>query len=155
MSEVYFYHLTRTSLEQTMFQLLDRSLQNTWRVLVRSGAPDQLARLDDVLWGGNNAQFLPHGVAGGEQDVDQPVLLTTDQGNANNAQALMLILGAQTTPDEVAAYERVSLIFNGNDPDALDSARSDWKTLTGAGVAAKYWSQESGRWEMRSESSSA
>ena len=31
-------------------------------------------------------------------------------------------------------------------------ARGQWKALTGAGCAAEYWSEESGRWEKKAES---
>jgi DNA polymerase III subunit chi len=151
MAEVFFYHLTTSPLEHMLPQILDRSLQNNWRVVVRAGSKDQLIHLDERLWGGNNAQFLPHGVSGGGHDADQPILLTADAGNANGAKALMLVFGAKPTVEEVAKFERVSLIFNGNDEAAVDAARADWKTLTDAGIAAKYWSQASGRWEMKAE----
>ena len=151
MSEVFFYHLTGSTLEQTLPQLLERSLQNNWRVLVRSGEVRQMQWLDDRLWGGNSPQFLPHGVSGSEYDADQPILLTAEDKNANAARAMMLVQGAKTSAAEVMKFERVSLIFNGNDPEALQSAREDWKTLTEAGIAAKYWSQASGRWEMKAE----
>ena len=151
MAEVFFYHLTGSTLGQTLSQLLERTLQNNWRVLVRTGDENQLARLDAQLWGGNSPQILPHGVSGGAHDADQPVLLTSASDNTNGAKALMLVHGAKTTADEVAQFERVSLVFNGNEEQAVQAARADWKTLTDAGVAAKYWSQASGRWEMKAE----
>jgi DNA polymerase IIIc chi subunit len=43
------------------------------------------------------------------------------------------------------------ILFDGHDPGAVQAAREQWKTLTGAGLAAKYWSEESGRWEMKAE----
>ncbi len=151
MPEVLFYHLTSSSLGQMLPQVLDRTLQNKWRALVRCGDADQLNRLDVQLWGGNSPQFLPHGISGGEHDTDQPILLTLNGGNSNDAKALMLVHGARTTPAEVAEYDRVSHVFNGNDEAALQEAREDWKVLTDAGVTAKYWSQASGRWEMKAE----
>lgn len=151
MSEVYFYHLTNSPLEQTLPQLLERTLQNNWRVLIRSGDAAQLTWLDQRLWGGNTSQFLPHGISGGDHDADQPILLTVDGENTNAAKALMLVHGAKTTPEEVVKYVRVSLVFNGNDDAALQEARADWKVLTDVGVSAKYWSQASGRWEMKAE----
>lgn len=151
MAEVYFYHLTNASLEQMLSQVLERTLQNNWRVQLRSGDAGHLKWLDGRLWGGNTPQFLPHGISGGLHDADQPILLTVGKNNTNNAQALMLVHGAKTDPDEVQDYARVSLVFDGNDEAAVQEARLDWKTLTDAGVPAKYWSQASGRWEMKAE----
>lgn len=151
MAEVFFYHLTSSLLEQTLPQLLERTLQNKWRVLVKSGDEGRLGWIDTQLWGGNSPQFLPHGISGGPHDADQPVLLSSNGANTNKAQAMMLVYGAKTTPEEVAKFERVSLIFNGNDDMAVQDARQDWKLLTNAGIAAKYWSQETGRWQMKAE----
>jgi len=33
-----------------------------------------------------------------------------------------------------------------------DTARAQWRSLTGAGIAAEYWSEESGRWQKKAES---
>ncbi len=151
MSEVFFYHLTTSSLGQTLSQLLERTLKNDWRVQLRSGDENALARLDAQLWGGNSPDFLPHGISGGAHDADQPILLTTGVENINDAKALMLVHGAKINLAEVAQYARVSLVFNGNDEAELQAARTDWKALTDAGVTAKYWSQASGRWEMKAE----
>ena len=47
-------------------------------------------------------------------------------------------------------YERVVLIFDGDDPEALDAARADWKKVKASGHAASYWQQdEAGRWEKK------
>jgi DNA polymerase-3 subunit chi len=54
--------------------------------------------------------------------------------------------------DEVGALERVCILFDGNDPAAVEVARSQWRTLTTAGCAAQYWSQEGGAWAMKTES---
>ncbi len=151
MPEVLFYHLTSSSLGQMLPQLVDRTLKSDLRILLRSGDAGQLARLDAQLWGGNSPQFLPHGISGQQHDRDQPVLLTAGAGNPNGAKALILVHGAKTTAQEVAEFTRVSLVFNGNDTTAVENARAEWKQLTDAGVAAKYWSQASGRWEMKAQ----
>jgi len=151
MSEVYFYHLTQSTVTQTLTQLLGKCLGNNWRVLLRGGDAALLSRLDLQLWGGNSAQFLPHGLESAPHGADQPVLLTDKMDNTNNAEALMLVHGAKTSPQDVAGFTRVCLIFDGNDPDSLNQARGDWKNLTDAGIKAKYWSQETGQWAMKVE----
>lgn len=152
MGSVYFYHLTRTPLEATLPMLLGKARQAGWRVVVRGRDARRVDWLDAKLWLGPEDGFLPHGLAGGEFDADQPVLLTTDAGTPNGAVCLMSIDGAEVAPDEVQALERVCVLFDGNDPAALDVARGQWKALTGAGCAAQYWSQESGAWEKKAES---
>lgn len=152
MGAVYFYHLTRRPLEQTLPVLLDKARQAGWRIAVRGTDPARMDWLDERLWLGSEEAFLPHGLAGGAHDARQPVLLTTGPEAANDPSCLMAVDGAEVAADEVATLERVCILFDGNDPQALDHARGQWKALTGAGCAAQYWSEESGRWEKKAES---
>ena len=147
-----FYHLTQRPLEQTLPVLLERSLAAGWRVAVRGRDPGRMDWLDEKLWLGPEEQFLAHGRAGGAHDALQPVLLTTEEALPNGAVCLMAVDGAAVGASEVAALERVCVLFDGHDPDAVQHARGQWKALTGAGAAAEYWSEESGRGEKKAES---
>ena len=146
-----FYHLTRSPLEAMLPPLIARARGAGWRVAVRAVTPDRLAALDDSLWLVPGDGFLPHGVAGGPFDADQPVLLTLGGALPNGATCLMAVEGAQVQPAEAAALARVCVIFDGTDPAAVAGARAQWKALTDHGIAAQYWSEESGRWQMKSE----
>ncbi|GHE86002.1 DNA polymerase III subunit chi [Aliiroseovarius zhejiangensis] len=150
--EVFFYHMTRSPLEATLPVLLQRSLQAGWKICLRGTDPARLDWLDERLWTASDDGFLPHGLAGGPHDADQPVLLTTDMTLAHPADALILVDGAAVSFDEMTALTRVSILFDGNDPDAVSRARAQWKEVVAAGCTAKYWSQESGRWEMKASS---
>lgn len=152
MGAAYFYHLTRRPLEEVLPQLLERSLKQGWRVLVRGRNPRRIEALDQHLWSYSDDSFLPHGLAGGEHDALQPILLTAEELSGDGRPCLMSVEGADVTPEEVAAAERVCVIFDGNDPAALDRARTQWRALTQAGAQAQYWSEESGQWEKKAES---
>ncbi|MEZ5755350.1 MAG: DNA polymerase III subunit chi [Paracoccaceae bacterium] len=150
MGVVMFYHLTRSSADETLMMLLPRALRQGWRVMVRGTDAGALARLDGQLWLAEGEPFLPHGLAGGPHDADQPVLIGTGP-IANAAQGLFLLDGADTTPEEARPLERVWLLFDGGDGAQLAAARQKWKALTDAGLPAQYWSEESGRWEKKAE----
>jgi DNA polymerase-3 subunit chi len=150
MGAAYFYHLTRQPLEHTLPLLLGKARQAGWRIAVRGTDAGRMAWLDEQLWLGPEDRFLPHGLAGGAHDADQPILLTT--GAAGNApDCVMTVDGAGITPEEVAALERSCILFDGNDPAAVQVARGQWKSLTDAGCSAQYWSEESGHWEKKAE----
>lgn len=151
MGAAYFYHLTRKPLAETLVMLLGKSLDNGWRVAVRGTDRTALEALDQALWLGPEEGFLPHGMAGGAQDADQPVLLTDAVEAANAPHCVMSVAGAEVTAAEVAALERVCVLFDGNDETALNRARAQWKSLKEAGASAQYWSEESGRWEKKAE----
>lgn len=148
MGVVMFYHLTQSSLEETARTLLARSQQAGWRVMLRGVDQGRLKNLDRYLWQGEDDAFFAHGLEGGPHDAEQPILLGLGP-IANGAQALMTIEGAAIDPTEATSLERVFVLFDGQDEDAVAAARVQWKAVTGAGLAAQYWSEESGRWEKK------
>ncbi len=150
MGAVYFYHLTRTPLETTLPTLLSKARAAGWKVAVRGTDSERLEWLDEKLWLGDG--FLPHGIAGGDFDTEQPVLLTTSEVAANDPSCVMAVDGANVTADEVTALERVCVLFDGNDPSAVEAARGQGRVWTDAGCAAQSWSQESGTWAKKAES---
>ena len=151
MGNAYFYHLTRRRAEQVLPDLLHRALHAGWRVAVRGRDGERLAHLDQHLWLGPEEGFLPHGLADQPHAADQPILLTTSSDVPNGAQCLMTVDSAGLVPEEVAAFARVCVLFDGTDPQALDVARGQWKALKDAGLHALYWSEESGTWEKKAE----
>lgn len=149
MGKAMFYHLTRRPMEDTLTMLLGKAQAAGWRVAVRGASQERLAWLDEKLWLGAEDGFLPHGLAGGPHDALQPVLLTTNQDLPNAANCVMSIEGAAVTPEEVATLDRVCVLFDGNDPEALDTARGQWRLLKEAGSEAEYWSEDSGSWQKK------
>ena len=151
MGEVFFYKLTRQPVEIALPQLLQRALQQDWRVAVRCADRERMVQLDKALWLGAEEGFLPHGMANGPHAERQPILLGLGSGEVNAPDCVMCIDGAAIDSGEVNALERVCILFDGNASSALSRARSQWRELTEAGCRAQYWSQESGRWEMKRE----
>lgn len=149
MAEVLFYQLTTSPLEQNLPDLLEKSLQRGWRVLLRCGSPQGLASLDAMLWTYRDDSFLPHGGPDMGHAAHQPIYLTLGLENPNGATVLMLVDKARATPAEMAGFARSCLIFDGADPHSLDAARGDWRAVKSAGLPAKYWAQENGRWVQK------
>lgn len=143
MGAAYFYHLTASSAADTLRLLLPKALGAGWDVAVRCPG-EMAAALDEALWLGEG--FLPHGLAGGPHDADQPVLIGAEvAGRA----CLMSLGGADVAPDDVSERERVCILFDGQDGAAVERARGQWKALTAAGCEAQYWAQDGGRWERK------
>ncbi|KPP87333.1 MAG: DNA polymerase III chi subunit HolC [Rhodobacteraceae bacterium HLUCCA08] len=151
MGAVYFYQLSTQPLEAALPVLLAKAREAGWRVELRGVDAARMEVLDRALWSGPEDGFLPHGLAGGAHDADQPILLTCGGGAANAPACVMAVDGADIDPGEVGALERVCILFDGHDAAALGRARSQWASLVDAGCAAQYWSQDSGRWEKKAE----
>lgn len=145
-----FYHLTRSGLDDTLTMILTRALRQNWRIMVRSPDKGLLDHLDAKLWLGPEDSFLPHGMEGGHHDAAQPVLLGSG-AIANGARGIFLLAGAEVEPGEVAELERIWLLFDGGDAAAIQAARGQWALLTGWGLTAQYWTDESGPWVKKVE----
>jgi DNA polymerase III subunit chi len=144
MAEILFYHLERSPLERVLPDLLARSLERGWRVVVKIGSEERLQALNAHLWSYDDASFLPHGSAADGHAEEQPVWLTTGDDNPNGATVRFLVDGAGTA--DFGGYERIVFMFDAADPEALAKARDAWKAARGAGDAT-YWRQdENGRW---------
>ena len=147
MTEVLFYHLQGKTAEDVLPGLLARSLERGWRVVVQS-SEDRVETLDAHLWTYKDDSFLPHGTMR-ESGADQPVLLTADGDNANNANVRFLIDGAPL-PEDAGGYERIVLLFDGDDPDAVAGARERWSAAKAQGLDVTYWQpDENGRWQRK------
>lgn len=152
MAEAWFYHLTDSPRDGALMLLIGQVLGRGWRLEVRGRDPAGMAALDAALWLGPEEGFIPHGLAGGPHDALQPVLLTVaGQAAANRPDCVIAIDGADLPAAEVAGLTRAIVLFDGGDPAGVARARDQWRDLTGAGVAAKYWAQEGGRWVMKQD----
>ncbi|MET0277178.1 MAG: DNA polymerase III subunit chi [Pseudorhodoplanes sp.] len=149
MTEVRFYHLIDQRLERVLPQLLEVSLSRGWRVVVQAASEERVEAIDAQLWTYRDDSFLPHGVARGPDATEQPVLITADAGNPNGANVRFLVDNAPI-PDDADKYERLVLIFDGNDDDAVALARERWTHAKSKGFEASYWQpDESGRWVQK------
>ncbi|MFI4933703.1 MAG: DNA polymerase III subunit chi [Caulobacterales bacterium] len=137
--EVWFYHLERTGLDAVLPELLEKTLARGWRALVRSKDRERVDQLDGWLWSYREDSFLPHGPDHEPMAERQPILITSALENANDADALFLIDGAEA--GDISPFERCILLFDGRDSEALSEARRRWTAFKAAGHAVSYWRQ--------------
>jgi DNA polymerase III subunit chi len=147
MADVLFYHLEAQPLERVIPVLLEKTLERGWRAVVEVGDQVRAEALDSILWTYRDDSFLAHGLAGGEHDAEQPILITTGPDNGNEAQVRFFT--DRAVPQSAAGYVRIVYLFSGHDPDAVTEARTAWRALR-EGNEVTYWQQdENGRWTKR------
>ena len=159
MTDVRFYHLTRTRLEDALPVMLGRTLERGGRAVVRLATPARLKALDEWLWTFDDAAFIPHGSEGGQHAADQPVWLTLGEDNPAGAGFLFVGEGAELAGFE--AFEVCAVLFDGRVEEAVARAREQWKVVKaaaeadaggeegaiGANHALSYWQQnDRGGW---------
>jgi len=144
MTDVAFYHLQRSRLEDALPMLLGKTLEAKKRAVVVAGSEDRVADLDSVLWTSDPASWLPHGTKRDGNAADHPIWLTDADENPNDAAFLFLTDGASSS--KVGDFERCFVMFDGNDPEALSVARERWKTMKADGHDLTYWKQGERGW---------
>src|SRR5262245_14000403 len=121
MTEVLFYHLTESTLEDALPGLLERSLKRGWRAVVQTGTEERRDSLDAHLWTFRDDSFLAHASDREAWAEDQPVLLTAGTRNLNAAEICFIVEGAE--PPDISRYTRAVFMFDGHDATQLESAR--------------------------------
>jgi DNA polymerase-3 subunit chi len=146
MTEILFYHLQGQRLEGVLPALLEKSLRRGWRVVVQGASEERIEALDVHLWTYRDDGFLPHGTWREPGASAQPVLLTLTESNPNGSNVRILIEGAPM-PADPESYQRIVLLFDGDDEEAVTAARTHWSEARAKGFDVTYWQpDESGRW---------
>ena len=149
MTEVLFYHLQGVTLDSVLPPLLEKSLERGWRVVVQATSEERVEALDAHLWTYRDDSFLPHATWQAADAAEQPILLVMEEGNPNNAQVRFLVDNAGL-PADAGSYERMVMVFNGDDGEALAGARAAWTDCKARGFTATYWqTDERGRWQKK------
>jgi DNA polymerase-3 subunit chi len=149
MPEVLFYHLQDMTLENVLPPLLEKSIERGWRVVVQSTSEERTDALDAHLWTYRDDSFLPHATWRVGDAPEQPIVLIAGEGNPNGAAVRFLVDNA-ALPADSDAYQRLVLVFNGEDSEALAAARSAWTDCKSRGFDVTYWqADERGRWQRQ------
>jgi DNA polymerase III subunit chi len=149
-TEIRFYHLERSYVEQALPALLDKAYGQGKPILLQSGSDEKrLEQLDELLWNCHATSFLPHDIAGGDYDSNQPILVSRDNTKpANNAKVAILIDGS--TRQDYENFDLVCFMFYGANENEVLKARQDWKILKDKDFHLTYWQQaESGGWAKK------
>ncbi|MFC4624162.1 DNA polymerase III subunit chi [Daeguia caeni] len=148
MTEILFYHLTESTLDEALPGLVERSLGRGWRVAIQTVSEERRDALDNLLWTFSDTSFVAHGTDLEPYPEHQPVLLTVTENNANGATVRFLVEGAAI--DRAGDYERLVVMFDGHDQAQLETARAQWKAFKAEGHDLTYWQQTSDRrWERK------
>lgn len=145
MAEINFYHLTRLPIRQALPRLLEKVLNSKQRAIVKAGNAGDAEVINQELWSSTRI-FIPHGTKEDGFSSEQPIYITHEEENPNQAKVLVALAGAPL--GNMAAFDKTLVMFDGNEPYQVKEARSLWKTLRDEGHALVYWQQDqAGKWQ--------
>ena len=138
----------RTPLVRALPMLLEKVLEQGHRAVLLAGSDERVRSLNEALWTYEQRSWLPHGSSQDGHDASQPIYLTLEEDNPNQAGILVLVDGLQ--PTFLNTFDRVIDMFDGRDDAAVAAARTRWKNHRDNGLALTYWQQqERGGWERK------
>lgn len=150
MSRIDFYHLQKQTLDEVLPRLLLKAYATGKKIKLSVGTPERVDFINSLLWTFEDESFLPHGTKKDGYSELQPIYISADDDNPNNAEFLFLTDGAIAENDKLCSFERVFNIFDGNSEDSLAVAREYWQQLKTQGFELHYWQQSaSGKWEQK------
>ena len=127
MTDVRFYHLTRSRLDDALPVMLQRTLQRQARAVVRFADQAGLQAMDEQLWTFEDAGFLPHGHGENDFAAEQPIWLTLGLDNPASARYLFATDGASI--EHFEAYDVCAVLFDGRLEQSVQAARVLWKDI--------------------------
>lgn len=150
MIRVDFYHLQKAPLEQVLPKLCEKAYATGKRIKILLGNEERVEFINSLLWTYAEDSFLPHGSKKDGFVESQPIFISANVDNENNAQLLILADGAMPSLEILSEYERILNIFDGNDETALNNARTYWKQIKTLDGELHYWQQnERGIFEQK------
>ena len=148
MTEIRFYHLQKQTLDQALPQILTKALSMGHKIVVKLDSQQSVERMNQNLWTFRPDSFLPHGSQKDGHGEKQPVWLTADNDNPNDAKVIMT--GAGALPESPENYDLCCEFLDGFDDEAVKAARSRWKSYKESGFEVTYWQQdEKGAWSTK------
>jgi len=148
MTDIAFYHLERSTLEQALPKLLEKTLAAGKRALVLAGSEPRVEALNEALWSFDQDSWVPHGSAKDGNAERQPIWFSMADENLNKAEFLFLTDGAST--QKIDEYERCFELFDGNNPESVATARGRYRAYKDSGHELSYFQQTaSGGWQKK------
>ena len=150
MCRIDFYHLQKQSLEQVLPKLVEKAYATGTKIKIKIGNEARIEFINTLLWTYNDEAFIPHGSKKDGFAKEQPIWLSSEDDNPNQAQMLFLIDSASMALEKLKTFNRIFNIFDGNDEVALQQARVFWKEVSDAGLEKNYFQQDNtGHWNKK------
>lgn len=150
MAEVSFYHLHNSPVEKVLPVILKKALEKDMRSMILTSG-DDLEIVNKWLWTYGQLEFLPHGSKNDNFSEKQPIYLSDELENPNNAK-MFVNLTEDTlnyNDEKYNEFSRIVEIFDGNIEEKLKLARKKWSSYKKGGYNLVYWKQsDTGGWEQ-------
>ncbi|MGC6530063.1 MAG: DNA polymerase III subunit chi [Candidatus Puniceispirillaceae bacterium] len=148
-NHIDFYQFAGDAVSELVAQLSEKSVEVGKKIIIH--APEEGAQaISRALWVLHDASFLAHGIDDEDGAEFASVWITTKPDQNQIDADFALCVSGCSLPD-MGAFERVFIVFNGKDEDALQTARSQWKAYSAAheGKCRYFAKSDEGSWVQK------
>ena len=150
MSRIDFYHLQKQNLEDVLPKLVEKAYATGSKIKIKVGNEARVEFINSLLWTFDEEAFIPHGSKKDGFAKEQPIWLSSEDDNPNQAEMLFLVDGAKFNLRIENNYSRIFNIFDGNNEESLQQARDFWKEVSALGFEKNYFQQDdNGKWNKK------
>lgn len=166
MIDVRFYHLTRARVEEALPMIIGKANDAGMRMTIFSGGDqNRLSYLSDLMWNYVPNSFYANGFKGEKDDADykevNPIWISDDVSDIEGRPLLLQLDGAEIAANDIEktgadTLNRICHFFDGRDEQAVQKARTYWKSFKDANndkediFDLSYWQQDdNGRWSQK------
>ena len=149
LQSIDFYQLLGGQLDELASQLVEKCRAAGKRVVIYN-APSSSQSQSEQLWTIRDLSFLAHGIDTDEGQEFAPIWISSDVSQ-NQIKAEFAILKDGMVPSDLEQFERILVIFDGRDEQALLVARAQWKDFSSSYQdKCRYFAKtEEGRWQQK------
>ncbi|MDD9911841.1 MAG: DNA polymerase III subunit chi [Alphaproteobacteria bacterium] len=154
MVAVQFYQVDGTTpgeVDGVLPSLLSKIRGAGYNIVIACPSLERRDRLNNWLWVYEAPSFLPHGTSEESQNLQQPILLTTDIGTVGESSVLITLggmLGEKPESNDFISYSKVLNVFDASNGQTA-SARKSWKYLNSQQVELSYFAQTAQGWRKQ------
>ena len=149
MTQVSFYQLTLSTIEQALPKVLEKVVDAGLRTQILTPSEERTEVLNKSLWTYHPHSFLPHGSALDGPGENQPIWLSHLPKNENNATVIALV---DHVFHNVTEYDKCLYFFNKEYLPGNDLARKHWSVFQEQGHSCHMWLQNpAGGWEKSTQ----
>ena len=149
LQNIDFYQLLGGQLDELATQLVEKCRAAGKTVMIYNAASSSQSQ-SEHLWTVRDLSFLAHGIDSDEGQEFAPIWISSDV-EKNQIEAEFAILKDGLVPSDIEQFERVLVLFDGRDEQALQTARRQWKSWSSQyqGKCRYFAKTEEGRWQQK------
>lgn len=147
---INFYCTLTELFNQTLCKLLEKCYSTSLNTITLVDEKKTEEAINNTLWSFSSTSFIPHGCSIDPEPSSQPIYITTNYENPNQAKILVLVILSynccNANYDNNISYfqqfERILLIFKENDSKLIDHMNNYYHRLKQDGYLPSYFKQK-------------